>query len=282
MRRVSPAPNPRTRARPTRRRWHRIATWMVAGVFFAVALGGPAWLWRSGLLALYAGQAEDAAIGASAELGLTVREVLLAGRKNADRKDLLAATGIVTGAPILAVEPERIQARLERNAWIKRALITRRLPDTILIEIEERRPFALWQRDGKLRLIDMDGTVITTHGLHRFAHLPLIVGSAQPIKAKPVLATLAREPDLNTRVRALINVGERRWNVRFDNGIDVRLPEAELASAWQELAQLDRRHALLARGITAIDLRIPGRVVVTRDRAQERLRDAEPIERPSR
>ena len=105
--------------------------------------------------------------------------------------------------------------------------------------------------------------MITDRQLYRYAHLPLVVARSEPERARPVLEMLGREPDLARRVRALIEVGGRRWNIRIDNGIDVRLPEAEPAAAWSELAQLDRRHALLARRISTIDLRIPSRIVVT-------------------
>ena len=177
---------------------------------------------------------------------------------------ILTASELELGSPTLALDPELMRARLERNRWIKHARVTTRLPDTVFIEIEERRPLALWQRDGRLRMIDEEGAVIADRDLHLYTHLPLIVARSEPARGKAVLDMLGREPDLGSRVQALIEVGGRRWNVRFDNGIDVRLPEAEAAAAWRELAELDRRHALLARRISAIDLRIPGRIVVTR------------------
>ncbi|MCH7555160.1 MAG: cell division protein FtsQ, partial [Proteobacteria bacterium] len=54
----------------------------------------------------------------------------------------------------------------------------------------------------------------------------------------------------------------RRWNLRLDNGVDVELPEAGINAAWRRLADIERRHRLLSRDITAIDLRLPDRLVV--------------------
>ena len=234
----------------------------IAAVLLAAVLSGAGWMWRTGLLGDYAKRVRTTVIEASAPLGFRLREVLLVGREQVSRETVLTASALRLGSPTLGLDTDLIRARLERNVWIKRARVTTRLPDTVFIEIEERRPLALWQRDGRFRLIDDEGAVIAERALHRYAHLPLVVARSEPERAKPILEMLGREPDLKRRVRALIEVGGRRWNVRIDNGIDVRLPEAEPAAAWHELAQLDRRHALLARRISAIDLRIPSRVVV--------------------
>ena len=251
----------RTPHRPSPLR--RAAKLASAAGALAAVIGGSVWVWNAALLDRYFAFAGSGLVGASAHLGFRLREVLLAGRERVPRDDLLAASELELGSPTLAVDPESIRARLERNRWIKSARVSTRLPDTVFIEIEERRPLALWQRDGELRMIDDEGAVIAQRDLHRYTHLPVVVTLSEPARAKPVLDMLALEPDLERRVRALTEVGGRRWNIRFDNGIDVMLPESESAEAWSELAELDRRHALLARRISAIDLRIPGRIVVT-------------------
>ena len=262
MRRLGRGLTRRNPRRPVLRR--RAAPLALAAVLLAALYGGARWAWNAELLQAPVEGVRAGLASASAHLGFRVREVLLVGRQHVPRDAVLAASALELGSPMLGLDPERMRARLERNRWIKRARVTTRFPDTVFIEIEERRPLALWQRDGRVRMIDDEGEVIADHDLHRYTHLPLIVAQSEPARAKPVLDMLEREPDLRRRVRALIEVGGRRWNVRFDNGIDVRLPEAEAAAAWSELAELDRRHAVLARRISAIDLRIPGRIAVTR------------------
>lgn len=242
----------------------RAAPLAFAAMLLAAVFGGSRWMWNAGLLDGYVEDARTALVAVSARLGFRLREVLLVGRQHVSRDAVLAASELELGSPTLGLDPELMRARLERNRWIKRARVTTRFPDTVFIEIVERRPLAIWQRDGQLQMIDEEGAVIAEREIHRYTHLPLIVARSEPARAKPVLDMLGREPDLERRVRALIEVGGRRWDVRLDNGIDVRLPEAEAAAAWSELAELDRRHALLARHISAIDLRIPGRIVVTR------------------
>ena len=58
-----------------------------------------------------------------------------------------------------------------------------------------------------------------------------------------LLEMLATEPDLPRAVTAAIRVGDRRWNLRIDNAIDVLLPADEPATAWAQLARLERSSA---------------------------------------
>jgi cell division protein FtsQ len=50
--------------------------------------------------------------------------------------------------------------------------------------------------------------------------------------------------------------------VRLDDVIDIHLPMDDPAGAWAKLAIMNRRHAVLGRDVTAIDLRLPDRMVV--------------------
>ena len=94
----------------------------------------------------------------------------------------------------------------------------------------------------------------------------MLVGDDAPVRAAAALAMLSSEPDLVTRVRALTWVGGRRWTVQLDAGdgvdIDVQLPESGAASAWAQLASLERDHGLLGREVMTIDLRIPDQLIV--------------------
>ena len=264
MRRV--AETGRRREVPRRARLPvRAAAWAALA---ALALGGPAWLWGSGKAGDYAARARAGAGAVLADFGFRIREIRIAGARRVAREAVLDAAGLRLGAPIFAFDPAAVRDRLEAVPWIGRAAVSRVLPDVAAVRIEERRPFALWQRGGRLALVDRAGEVITAHALHRFAELPMVVAPAAPVAAGGLFETLAAEPDLGRRVRTAVRVGGRRWDVRLDNGIDVRLPEAGEGRAWRRLAQLERRHALLARRIEAIDLRFPDRVVVRRARAE--------------
>jgi cell division protein FtsQ len=95
-----------------------------------------------------------------------------------------------------------------------------------------------------------------------YQKLPLIVGSDAPAHVAELMEILAAEPELATRFVAAVRVGERRWNIRLSDNIEVRLPEKEPASAWKRLAELQSAQQLLDRNVKVIDLRVDGRLFI--------------------
>lgn len=198
----------------------------------------------------------------AADAGLTVERVLVDGRLRTDRQSLIDALGVEIGAPILGVEIATARARLGALPWIREVTVERLLPDTLLVRIVERRPLAIWQNEGALTVVDVDGQVIDGARPADFPELLLVVGPDAPAMAAELLAVMARTPDLSTRVTAAVRVGGRRWNLKLDDGIEVQLPEDELGDAWRMLVDLDRAEQLLARDVQSVDLRLHDRLVL--------------------
>jgi cell division protein FtsQ len=198
----------------------------------------------------------------TARLGLVVADIKVEGRETTDRETILAALGAGPGSPILAMSPKRAKERLETLPWVRSAVVERRLPDTLYVRLVERKPLALWQHGGKLELIDREGAVIPVTQLDRFVKLPMVVGESAARHAAELVDMLATEPDLASRVSAAIRVGDRRWNLRIDNAIDVLLPADAAASAWTQLARLERSSAILKRDVQVVDVRLPDRLVL--------------------
>jgi cell division protein FtsQ len=207
-------------------------------------------------------QSEDRAIALAARLGLVVEDIEVEGRAMTGRDAILRALGATRGTPILAVSPSQAKAQLEALPWVRSAAVERRLPDTLHVRLVERQPLAFWQRQGKLVLIDRDGTVITGDRLDRFPGLIVIVGDDAPRRAAALVDMLASQPDLAGRVVAAVLVGGRRWNLQLDNGIGVQLPEDGSEAAWARLAELEHTSRLLARDVQVVDMRLPDRLVV--------------------
>lgn len=264
FRRDAPARKPGKAERPGRRGiWtRRTLVWAPAALTVVTLVAGPVWAWHTGRLQRTWDGAAAATLAASARAGLAVDRIVVEGRRNTARSAVLSAVGATRGDPILAVDPNGIRARLTALPWVRAARVERLLPDRLAIHLVERRPMALWQKGGKLALIDDSGVVVTRARLERFRHLPIVVGDDAPAHARVLLELLAAEPDLRARVAAAVRVGERRWNVRLKNGIDIRLPESGVADAWARLADLERKHDLLSREIESVDLRIPDRLIL--------------------
>lgn len=244
------------------RTWRR-RIGLAAGVgAILAALGGGAWIERTGRLDADETYVVRHVAEAGARLGLIVDNVSVEGRKRVGRQAILDALAVRRGTPILAVDLAAAKARLEALTWVRTADVQRILPDTLFVRLLERQPLAYWQRQGKLVLIDRDGAVIPTDHLDAFGPLIVLVGDDAPKLAASLLGMLATEPDLASHVAAAVRVGDRRWNLRLDNGIDVKLPEQDAEGAWHRLAALDRSENLLERVIAAVDLRLPDRLVV--------------------
>lgn len=189
-----------------------------------------------------------------------MHEIRLSGRRNADRNALMTAIGVGRDTPIFAVDLKRLQERIENLGWVEQARVSRRLPNVIAIHIDERTPFARWQHDGRLVVIDRAGVVITAHQLDTYTGLPLVVGVDAATEAMTLIDMMASDPGLQARVAAAVRVGSRRWNLKLDNGIDVLLPESATDAAWKRLGALHRQDKILERDITVIDLRVQDRV----------------------
>ena len=251
---------PRRNARKTtnRRLWRRTGI----GAAASVAVLGAAGLWYGGWVERGVVAAGHAVLAATAEAGFKVDDVLVEGRARTKRSAILKALGVARDTPILAFDPHAAKRRLEALPWVRVATVERRLPEAILVRLVERQPRALWQHQGRLAVIDRGGDVIPGAKPEAFADLPLVVGEGAPGHAADLLAMLDSEPELKTRVSAAVRVRDRRWNLRLDGGIDVRLPERDPAAAWAELARIQREHDVLGRDVVIIDLRMPDRLIV--------------------
>ncbi len=218
--------------------------------------------WRSGRLTLIAEGVSERVIALSVAGGFRIENVEVVGREQTDPKALLAAAGLKRGDPILAVSPEAVRQRIEALSWVSTAAVERRLPDTVTITIVERKPIALWQHNDKFALIDSKGDNLGPVADAASSNLPLIVGGDAPTHAWALLSALATHPDLAKHVQASSWIGSRRWDLKLDNGVEVKLPEDGVADALQQLADAETSSRILERDVAVIDLRLAGKMIV--------------------
>jgi cell division protein FtsQ len=205
---------------------------------------------------------KDARDGIANAAGFRVVSIALVGNHHVNREEVLAAAGITGTTSLLFLDVDQTRQRLKTNPWIAGATVLKLYPGELQIGIKEREAFALWQKDGRISVIADDGTVLEPYVAPRLTRLPLVVGRGAQARAKEFLALLDRYPTMRDFVHASVLVGERRWNLRLKNGIDVRLPESDVAPALERLVALDREKNLITRDIVAIDLRLADRVTV--------------------
>jgi cell division protein FtsQ len=181
-------------------------------------------------------------------------------------------------APQALVSVAEIRRRLLGFGWVKDARVSRHLPDTLVIDIVERKPAALWQSEGRLALIDDEGVVLDRVPVDKMPDLPLLIGLGANGQERLLDRLIESVPTLKPQLASATWVGGRRWDMSFQSGETVALPEGEEAAraALTKFARVDKQSGLLGRGIVRFDLRVPGKMIVRLPRAP-----GEPIAPPT-
>ncbi len=198
----------------------------------------------------------------TASLGFVVKDVTVEGQRHISDDQISKVLKIKTGAPIFSVSLADIKARLEGIEWVKYVIVERVLPDKIYVCVVERTPIALGQKDHKLYIIDDEGAIVNEKNIKEYIHLPIIIGDGAEIYASSLIKMLKIEPSLFKSIVSIIRVSERRWNIRFENGLEVKFPEEGLENAWNTVIKLYKKKELFEMDIKSLDLRVPNKIFV--------------------
>ena len=196
--------------------------------------------------------------------GFTVRQVDVTGVKRMARLPVYAAALDQPSNAMPLVDLDLIRQRLLTQPWVADASVSRRLPDTIAINVVERTPVALWQHQGVVKLVDGSGTVLQPVNPNDWPDLPLIVGPEANTQTAVLMALLDAAPALKAEMSDAVWIGGRRWDIRFRSGETLALPEGDAAAirALKLFARLDGAQGLLKRGFVRFDMRLPDKMVV--------------------
>jgi cell division protein FtsQ len=194
--------------------------------------------------------------------GFRITSVVINGRKQLSQDEVLGIGGVNGRSSLLFLDAATVRDKLKANPWIAEATVQKFYPGQLQIDLVERTAFALWQHDGRLAVIAEDGAVLEPYVSRRFVSLPLVVGKGAETRARDFLALLARYPQVHSVTKAAIFVGERRWNLRLRDGLDIRLPENGAGNALAALSKMDKEDKLFSRDIVAVDMRLPDRLIV--------------------
>jgi len=172
-------------------------------------------------------------------------------------------------APQALINVSEIRNRLLQFGWVKDARVSHRLPDTLVIDIVERTPAALWQNGGQLALIDNEGVVLDRVPVDKMPDLPLLIGPGANGEEQQLGRLMAAVPTLRPQLASASWVGGRRWDLNVQSGETIALPEGEetAKAVLVKFARLDKESGLLGRGIVRFDLRVPDKMIVRLPRA---------------
>lgn len=212
------------------------------------------------------GEALGNAVGGA---GFEVKHVEVRGLKRMQDLPVYAVAFDQESVAMPLVDLDGTRERLLQFGWIKEARVSRRLPDTLVVDVVERAPAAVWQMDGRLQLIDAEGVVLEGVALDSLPDLPLVIGPAANLHVGALGQLLEAVPHLKPQVEGASWVGTRRWDIRFQTGEVLALPEGVDAArrALLNFARIDQQTQVLGRGFARFDMRIPGRFIVRVTRA---------------
>ncbi len=228
--------------------------------FFSVVIGYG--LWQGGHIDAFIREHGEPHHALARAVGLGLERVTISGISQMGEKEVLAAAGINGKQSLAFLDVNDLRERLERVAMVKSATVRKLYPNELVITLAEREAHAIWQHNGELFVIASDGTVIDLMQDERYLDLPFVVGEGANARNKDYLALLDAAGPLRNRIRAGTLVAGRRWTLKMDNGLDVRLPELGAADALARLVKLENEQKILEKDVLAIDLRMADRVVV--------------------
>jgi len=220
-------------------------------------------LWLAGLLPNAQQSGRDAVQNRLMSMGFVVEHVDVLGEGAISENDVVRALGVSSGDYLFKTDLKAAQNRIEDITWVERAVVRRLWPNRIVVQIIERKPYALWQNNKQFYLVDQKGSVISAASMAAYPDLPLIVGQDAPENYADFRASLTKFPTINGRVSALVHHTTGRWDLMLDNGeLRVKLPSDQSEAALSHLNKLQATRRILDRSIGEIDLRLPDRIVL--------------------
>jgi len=210
--------------------------------------------------AVVAGESE-AADWLADQLGLAISDITISGHRRLIEPEILAAAGITPQTSLVFLNAANVRDKLSRVPLVREATVSKYYPNRLAIDVVEREPYALWQKDGDVFVVAGDGTVIDSRRDPRFDGLPFVVGDGANLRAAEFVRLLDAAGDLRPKIRAGTLVAGRRWNLTMTAGMVVKLPEIDPQTAVQQLVAMQRDEHVIERDVLSLDMRLPGRVV---------------------
>lgn len=208
------------------------------------------------------GHTQNFAQASTTAAGFAIEDVKVSGNDQTSEIDILQQLGLDGTTSLVALDIAEARKLIAEMPWVQGVTVRKIYPGTIEVSLTERKAFGIWQHGSDLSLIERSGSVIAPLRDNKFAALPLFVGRDAETAAADFYDEFSRWPEIRSRVKAFVRVAGRRWDLRLDNGIVVKLPEHDIARAMKVLSDMESQHQLLERDIAAVDLRLEDRTTV--------------------
>ena len=244
-------------------RWHRL--WLTPGFRVLVRVGIPVatlalatglWLSDAGRRAALVGVYEDLKVQFQNRPEFLVNLIAVEGASPVLAEAIRVGLALELPVSSFALDLQAIRDRVESFDAVARAEIRIQPGGVLLVSVTERLPAFVWRAPEGLFLVDADGYRVAGIGARNLrGDLPLIVGEGAERAAPEALALVRAAKPLVPRLRGLVRMGERRWDLVLDRDQRIMLPEQNAVRALEKLIALDQAETILARDIAVVDLR---------------------------
>jgi cell division protein FtsQ len=232
-------------------------------IFLVTILGcalGLAWLVM--VLAGVPAMATQQVASIASQAGFQVRRVEVHGVKHLNELKVYERVLAQRDRAMPLVDLEAVRDDLLQLSWVEDARVSRELPDTLVVDIVERKPGPVLREGQKLTLIDAGGHRLEPIGPARAKGKLVLSGEGVADKVGDLTSLLDAAPALRPQVAEAEWVGNRRWNLTFKTNQVLALPEGDKvgADALMAFARLDGTNRLLGGRVVAFDMRSPDRI----------------------
>ena len=244
--------------------WMPVTEETLHRVFLAIILGGAAALaWFVASLAGVPAMAQQQLAAVASDAGFEVQRVDVRGVENINELKIYERVLAERDRAMPLVDLDALRAELLELPWIADARVSRQLPDTLVVDVVERRPHAVLRKPGgKLVLIDPAGVELEAISAANARGKLIVSGPGAGERVAALNRLLKAAPALKPQVREAEWIGNRRWNLTFKTDQVLALPEGErkAAGALISFARLDGTNRLLGGKVVAFDMRAGDRI----------------------
>ena len=231
--------------------------------FLAVILGAAVALaWFVASLAGVPAMAQQQVALVASDAGFEVRKVKVTGVERMNELKVYERALAQRDRPMPLVDLDALRAELLELSWVEDARVSRQLPDSLVIDVVERTPHAVLRKPGRLVLIDGTGAELEPISQANAKGMLIISGPGAKSQVEELAALLAAAPAIEPQVAEAEWIGNRRWNLTFDTGQILALPQGDdtSAGALVAFARLDGVNRLLGGKVATFDMRAPERI----------------------
>ncbi|MEM8729766.1 MAG: cell division protein FtsQ/DivIB [Pseudomonadota bacterium] len=254
---------------PSRLQFRMQRWWLTPGIRFLLRAGLPALMLAGGVSLFLSSDMRRAAVtDYVAELRASIEErpefmvslMAIDGAQEMVSEDIRGILPIEFPVSSFDLDLGQIRDQVEALGPVKSATVRIRPGGILQIDVTERVPVVVWRLRGGVALLDATGVHVSSIPSRRDRpDLPLIAGDGAQGHVTEALELLAVADKISDRLRGLMRMGDRRWDVLLDRDQRILLPEDNPVQALERVIALSEAQDLLERDVVAVDMRLSAR-----------------------